>query len=175
MQDLLKVIEQIRQRINTFRDRLTRNEMLTRYSLIDPLLRALGWDTEDPDQVEPEFSTQQGRPDYALQHNKQPFILIEAKPLESNLSQARDSGFKYCWQNKVPFYVITDGNIWELHDLREMGGRQIFRVCLAEDSLGDVARKLLAIWRPAMPLVQLGPPVTSPLSQSHSRIYVLSH
>lgn len=168
MQDLLKIIEQIRQRINTFRDRLTRNEMLTRYSLIDPLLRALGWNTEDPDQVEPEFSTQQGRPDYALQYNKQPFILIETKPLESNLSQARDAGFKYCWQNRVPFYVITDGNLWELHDLREMGGKQVFRVCLTEDNVGDAARQLLALWRPAMPLVQLGPPVTiEPILRPH--------
>lgn len=154
MLDLLKVLEKIRQSIETHKSRLHSNEMLTRYALIDPLLRALGWDTEDPDQVEPEFSVQKGRPDYALRHNGQPFILIEAKPLGSNLSEARDDGFRYCWQNRVPFYAITDGNIWELHDLREMGGKQIFRVCLVEDNLGDAARQLLAIWRPAMPLVQ---------------------
>jgi len=154
MQSLLKVLEQIRQHIEVHGGRLSSNEMLTRYALIDPLLRTLGWDTEDPDQVEPEFSVQKGRPDYALRHEGQPFILIEAKPLGSNLSEARDDGFRYCWQNRVPFYVITDGNVWELHDLREMGGKQIFKACLTEDNLGDFTRKLLAIWRPAMPVVQ---------------------
>jgi hypothetical protein len=156
--DLIRIIKQIRERIRTHIERLSRNEMLTRYALIDPLLRALGWDTEDPDQVEPEFVTQQGRPDYTLRRDGQPFILIEAKKLGSDLSEARDSGFKYCWQNKVPFYVITDGDIWELHDLREMGGKQIFQVCLTKGNIGDAARHLLALWRPAMPDVQPGLP-----------------
>jgi len=166
--DLIKTIEQIRERIQAHRERLSRNEMLTRYALIDPLLRALGWNTEDPDQVEPEFVTQQGRPDYTLRHDGKPFILIEAKKLGSDLGEARDSGFKYCWQNKVPFYVITDGNVWELHDLREMGGKQIFRVCLTGDNMGDAARHLLALWRPAMPYVQIGiPTIIEPPSKSY--------
>ncbi|MCS7198434.1 MAG: hypothetical protein NZ930_07150 [Candidatus Bipolaricaulota bacterium] len=168
MQALLEAIKRIQQCIEIHKDRLSRNEMLTRYALIDPLLRALGWDTEDPDQLEPEFVTQQGRPDYTLRHNGQAFILVEAKKLGSDLSDARDSGFKYCWQNKVPFYVITDGNIWELHDLREMGGKQIFRACLMEDNIGDAARHLLALWRPAMPVVQAGLPIIlEPTSREH--------
>lgn len=168
MQDLLKVIEQIRLSIEAHRGRLHSNEMLTRYALIDPLLRALGWDTEAPDQVEPEFPTQKGRPDYALFHNGQPFLHIEAKSLGSDLREARDDGFKYCWQNKVPFYVITDGNIWELYDLREMGGKQIFRVCLTEDNIGDTIRHLLALWRPAMPAVQPSlPPLIEPVPRPY--------
>jgi hypothetical protein len=51
----------------------------------------------------------------------------------------------------VQFYIITDGDVWELHDLKEMGGKEIFRVRLSTDRPGDIARHLLAIWYPAMP------------------------
>ncbi|MCS7312640.1 MAG: hypothetical protein NZ742_06975 [Acidobacteria bacterium] len=37
--------------------------MSTHYVLVDPVLQALGWDTEDPDQVIPEFQTEVGCPD----------------------------------------------------------------------------------------------------------------
>jgi hypothetical protein len=151
MRELIDAIERVRERIKKYEDKLKQNEMLTRYVLVDPILRALGWDTENPDQVIPEFQTEVGRPDYALMHNGEKLIMVEVKSLKSNLEKARDDGFKYCWKNKVPFYIITDGDVWELHDLREMGGKEIFRVRLSTDSPGDIARHLLAIWYPAMP------------------------
>jgi hypothetical protein len=144
--------------------------MLTRYALVDPILRALGWDTEDPEQVEPEPRTETGRPDYALKHDGKPIVMVEAKPLRSDLEKARGEGFRYCWQNKVPFYAITDGNVWELHDLREMGGKEIFRIQLKSDNPGDAARQLLALWRPAMPKVKVGPPsVTTEERETETR------
>ena len=51
--DIVELIFKIKEKINKFRDLFQRNEMLVRYALIDPFLRVLGWDTEDPDQVEP--------------------------------------------------------------------------------------------------------------------------
>jgi hypothetical protein len=96
--------------------------------------------------------------------------MVEAKPLRSDLEKARGEGFRYCWQNKVPFYAITDGNVWELHDLREMGGKEIFRIQLKSDNPGDAARQLLALWRPAMPKVKVGPPsVTTEERETETR------
>jgi hypothetical protein len=157
MKELIDTIERVRERIKKYENQLKQNEMLTRYVLVDPILRALGWDTENPDQVIPEPITETGRPDYALMHNCDILIMVEVKSLKSNLEKARDDGFKYCWKNKVPFYIITDGDIWELYDLREMGGKEIFRVRLSTDSPGDIARHLLAIWYPAMPVLKPAP------------------
>jgi hypothetical protein len=159
MEALFEVIQKVRARIQKHGDALRNNEMLTRYALVDPILRALGWDTEDPDAVEPEFRLETGRPDYALKHEGQPLIMVEAKSLRGAIDQAREEGFRYCWRMKVPFYVITDGNRWELHDLREMGGREVFRIELMSEGLGDAARKLMALWRPAMPSVEPAPPL----------------
>jgi len=165
MRELLEAIERVRERIKRHESQLRQNEMLTRYALVDPILRALGWDTEDPEQVEPEPRTETGRPDYALKHNGKPKVMVEVKPLGSDLEKARSEGFRYCWQNKVPFYAITDGDVWELHDLREMGGKEIFRIQLKSDNPGDAARQLLALWRPAMPEVK---PAQQPVVQPSS-------
>jgi predicted type IV restriction endonuclease len=33
--------------------------------------------------------------------------------------------FNYCWKNKVRYFVITDGERWEIYDMKEMGGELI--------------------------------------------------
>lgn len=157
LEKLVAAVEAVQRKTEKFRSELEKSEALTRYVLVDPVLRALGWDTEDPDQVRPEFSTESGNPDYALLWEGKPFIMVEAKALGKDLSAAKEKGFQYCWKNKVPYYVVTDGNVWELHDLREMGGKQIMKVQLTQMAAGEVARELLALWRPAMPAVQPAP------------------
>ena len=58
LEDLITVIERLRERIQQQGGILSQSEMLTRNALIDPLLRALGWDTEDPTLVRPEYQPQ---------------------------------------------------------------------------------------------------------------------
>lgn len=111
MEELLRMVEQVRERITEYRAELQKSEALTRYVLIDPILRALGWNTEDPEQVIPEFPTETGKPDYALISEKEPQIMIEAKLLGKDLEEARKKGFEYCWKNKYRYYVVTDGDI----------------------------------------------------------------
>ena len=53
LESLLELVETLRERIITHRAVLSQSEALTRYALIDPLLRELGWDTEDPTMVDP--------------------------------------------------------------------------------------------------------------------------
>ena len=48
LDDLVKVIETLQQRIRDHGDSLRQNEIRTRVALIDPLLTALGWDVADP-------------------------------------------------------------------------------------------------------------------------------
>ena len=60
------LVQKLQGRIDSHGPMFRQNEALTRYALVDPLLRALGWDTENPTVVIPEFSTGEGRADYAL-------------------------------------------------------------------------------------------------------------
>ena len=153
--ELLAVLERVKARIQEHRKILQTSEALTRYVLIDPVLRCLGWDTADPTQVFPEFPTETGgRPDYALLIEGKPHIMVEAKSLGTDLEKALDKGFQYCWRSQVPFYVVTDGNLWVVFDITEMGGKEVAQVCLTDTSVGEAARVLLALWRPTMPKVE---------------------
>ncbi|MGQ9477864.1 MAG: hypothetical protein ACUVRH_05190 [Candidatus Bipolaricaulia bacterium] len=158
MERLLEVIKQVRERISKHSAELQKSEALTRYALIDPILRALGWDTEDPDQVRPEFPTETGKPDYALIPERGAAIMVEAKPVNKNLEEARKKGFEYCWRNKCPYFVVTDGDIWEIWDLQKVGGDKILDLKLSADDPGEAARKLLALWRPAASAIKPAPP-----------------
>lgn len=60
LDDLLRLVETLRARIDAHGPALRGSEALTRYALIDPLLRELGWDTSDPAQVVPEYSLDKG-------------------------------------------------------------------------------------------------------------------
>ena len=60
LDNLIEIIKKLRERIERYRNLLEKNEMLTRYILIDPLLRVLGWDIENPEQVRLEERQEKG-------------------------------------------------------------------------------------------------------------------
>jgi Predicted type IV restriction endonuclease len=167
VRELLEAIERVRERIERHGSKLSQNEMLTRYALVDPILRALGWDTEDPEQVVPEFSTKAGRADYALLVKGEPYIIVEAKPLGATLTNAAQQGVNYCVTEGIPYFVCTDGNRWVIYDTHKPVKLEEKVIAQAEISSGgdvnyDAARQLLALWRPAMPKVKVAkPPVLS--------------
>ena len=69
LESLLELVKTLSSRIDQHGPALRQSEALTRYALIDPLLRELGWDTSDPGMVIPEYrvSEQSNSADYALQ------------------------------------------------------------------------------------------------------------
>lgn len=97
--DLRKLIETLRNRILNHENDLKASEALTRYALVDPLLRGLGWDTGDPAQVQPEYLLDDGRAsraDYVLlgddldeSGGTKPVLLIEAKKLSKECDESQ--------------------------------------------------------------------------------------
>jgi len=151
VRELLEAIERVRERIERHGSKLSQNEMLTRYALVDPILRALGWDTEDPEQVVPEFQTEVGRPDYILCHENLR-IGVEAKRLgadEKTFEQAYLRALPLWQSREIRYYAITDGDRWILWDIskpRTQNPEPIVDIRLSRDNLGDAARQLLALW-----------------------------
>ncbi|HIC95006.1 TPA: hypothetical protein EYP12_00060 [Candidatus Bipolaricaulota bacterium] len=160
MEGLLRAVEQVRERIERYRAELQKSEALTRYALIDPILRALGWETEDPEQVRPEFPTETGKPDYALIWEGKPRIMIEAKRLGTDLREARLKGINYANTKGVPFFICTDGNLWEVYEVFKPAAleeRRMVTIDLESEGPGEATRKLLALWRPATPELRPAP------------------
>ena len=107
----------------------------TRYALIDPILRALGWDTGDPMECHVEYPRGSGRADYALfdregpvgKVGKPPTIIIEAKALdaEEDLDDGESQLSRYVRaapRMNQGLGVLTDGKEWRLFDVSIRGG-----------------------------------------------------
>ena len=100
LESLLTLVGKLRERIDNYGDAL--NEAQTRKELIEPLLRELGWDTEDRASVISEYKLDGGgSSDYALLRNGQPVMMMEAKRLGKHLQEARTQGLRYCLAKPV--------------------------------------------------------------------------
>ena len=90
MADLEQAVAQIRDRIRKYAGEPI-GETDTKSVLIDPILRALGWDVEDLDEVKREYEgNEASNPvDYALLLQRTPRLFVEAKALGMSLSDGR--------------------------------------------------------------------------------------
>lgn len=83
------------------------NEQNTKATLIEPVLRALGWDTEDVEEVVREYTGKRQRKpvDYGLLTRRAPRLLVEAKPLGATLTDNK-------WANQIMGYASVAGVKW---------------------------------------------------------------
>ena len=176
LDSLYQLVEKLRQRIEAHSALLRQSEMLTRYVLVDPLLRELGWDTENPDLVRPEYSAGSGSADYALLADGQPVIMVEAKRLDRPLREGLTQAINYCIQEGTPYFAVTDGRLWEVYDIYKQGAlpqKILVAFDLAGQTPSDVVLQALALWRPGvetgkvkLPQVPVTPQIQEPSEPS---------
>ncbi|NUN96182.1 MAG: hypothetical protein HUU16_08395, partial [Candidatus Omnitrophica bacterium] len=105
MNKLIQTIEMVRQKLSTLR-RHSLKETPTRTIVIDPLLESLGWDIRDPDEVQLEYPTVDGKSvDYALKLNRRTVLLVEAKALDDTLDDVKSV-------TQIVGYAANDGIVW---------------------------------------------------------------
>lgn len=114
MQALIDTVAKIRQTIKAHGPALSKNETMTRYALIDPLLGELGWDLSDPADAVPEDNTSPGgKTDYTLGNGA---MIVEAKKLDENLDKYVDKLISYVRDRNVRYGVLTNGQKWRMYD-----------------------------------------------------------
>ena len=164
--NLLELVEKLKGRMDSHGHALRQNEALTRYALIDPLLRALGWDTEDPAVVIPEYSAGKGKKaDYALLQpppapTTRAAVIVEAKSLDTPLEEVIGQGVKYCFELGIEYFAVTDGRRWTIYKTLQpvpIEERVVVSFDLKEGSAAEVCRKALALWRPGATSNQVTP------------------
>ena len=120
LDDLVKVIETLQQRMRSHGATLRENEIRTRMALIDALLQALGWDTADPATVRPEYDVSRLRVDYALLRlDGNPAAVVEAKKLGESLEPHRMQMLNYANASAIRYAGLSDGDRWEWIALSE--------------------------------------------------------
>ena len=113
-------------------------ETHTRYAFVDPIIRALGWDTSDPSKCHPEYCRPYNgqsignsrRVDYAMfgeadsgaigQWQAVPAIIIEAKAVGTTLERYLDDLQEYAQASPrmtQGVAVLTNGGEWRLYQL----------------------------------------------------------
>lgn len=116
LSNLCDVLSQIKESARQYRDTLTSNEAATRAVLIDPVLRALGWDTANTNMVEVEKTLgREVRADYALyDNNASTKIVVEAKALGVNLNHRPlfMNLVQYAFNFRLNDIFLTDGLTW---------------------------------------------------------------
>ena len=151
LDDLIATLQKLQGYIHAHTEELNRREAATRISLINPFLRALGWDTSDIDQVRVEYPLNQRFADYVLMNaDGKPVILIEAKKLNKSLTDAFDQASRYCVYGRIPYFAVTDGQRWNLWRTRQQNVGQdalLMELDLLEDP-SLMCIKALALWQP---------------------------
>jgi type I restriction-modification system DNA methylase subunit len=97
-------------------NRLTRREFKkydeenTKKDFILPLFRALGWATEDRQEVTAEDKVSRRRVDYAFRIEGIPKFFLEAKPLKADLDNPEYAwqAINYAWTKGVTWAALTD-------------------------------------------------------------------
>ncbi|TDX29843.1 hypothetical protein DFO67_10681 [Modicisalibacter xianhensis] len=125
-----------------------KTEEATKTALVMPLLAALGYDPFDPREVVPEFTADVGtkkgeKVDYAIRKDDELSILIECKPIGTDLANAQYSQlFRYFGCTEAKFAILTNGLKYRFYsDLdaqNKLDSRPFFIFDLEDFNDGDV-------------------------------------
>jgi predicted type IV restriction endonuclease len=123
--DFSEKVYNLSERIEKFLPKI-QTEEATKQALILPFIQLLGFDTYDPMEVCPEFTTDIGikkgeKVDYAILENNEPVILIECKWCGYDLNDLHHSQlYRYFSVTKAKIAILTNGIKYRFYtDLEE--------------------------------------------------------
>ena len=117
LSNISDILKQTQNSAALYQSTLKKNEAATRAVLVDPILRALGWDTANTFMVEVEKTDvpTKTRVDYALyDSNNTVQVVVEAKSLGSDLHHPDiiKAIIQYAYTYGTEDIYVTDGIIW---------------------------------------------------------------
>ena len=123
------------------------NEDRTKLGIVLPILRRLGWNTEDVDEVYPEFSVEHRRVDYALVLEGRPAVFIEAKRPSEDLDNEshEEQLLDYSFRQTVGLAVLTNGLSWSFYLPREgddWRSRKFYTIDITQQDETDASSRL---------------------------------
>jgi hypothetical protein len=151
MNNLNEVLAPLVEKIKKFRSLYEQNEMAVRDQIVNPILRNLGWNPENPEEVQPNVFTEEGVPDYSLIKSGKKILFIEAKKLGVDIEQKEviRQLAKYSFGEGTKYGVLTNGAVWILIRSFEEGTtlneRIVWKIDLENEELAAVIRKITTI------------------------------
>lgn len=160
MDAIVQCIKDLQMKLSKYR-RSDLKEYPTRTIFIDPLLQALGWDVRNPDEVQLEYTSIDGRfVDYALKINGKPVLFIEAKPLNDPLTDVKAIAqvVGYAANAGVEWCILTNGVTYKVYrstEKAEAPDKLLFEVSIDPEetenmTMQQIAEKFARFSREAM-------------------------
>ncbi len=169
-----ELFNDLKRKISDERDYLSQNEYRTRIVLVDPVLRILGWNVDDPASVHLEYEVGRERADYALMSNDNPVAVIEAKKLGTQLEEReKRQVFNYAITHGIRHMAVTNGDDWLLYDVFPGEPRPREECIIMEFSLRQMPAhecvlKSLRLWKPN--ISSNDGPIEAPATISHRNV-----
>jgi len=154
MSEFVEFINELKGKLNKHKDLFSSNEATVRYAIVNPFLKMLGWDVENPEEVIPEYSVPEakGKADYALfikELSNNPIAFVEVKKLDGINQDVITEKLRYSFDLGVNYTIITDGDSWILYKAFEPGipssERIIAQWSILKDDPYEIAFKALII------------------------------
>jgi hypothetical protein len=160
MKDVASCIEELQLSLERHRKENIK-EYPTRVIFIDPMLQALGWDVRDPDEVQLEYPTVDGKSvDYAPKINRKVALFIEAKALNDPLTDVKKLTqiIAYATNAGLDWCILTNGVIYKVYrstEKAEAPDKLLFEVSIdpketKNGSVHQIAEQLNRFSRDAM-------------------------
>lgn len=123
--DFADKLKEFSKRVSKLKKNISTEEA-TKTSIVLPLFQLLGYDVFNPFEFVPEYTADTGtkkgeKVDYAIIKNTDPVIIIEVKPINTDLSTKHiNQLFRYFTVTKARFGILTNGLIYKFYsDLEE--------------------------------------------------------
>jgi predicted type IV restriction endonuclease len=150
--EISDTISNLKSKVEKNRSQFEDNEAAVSLSLVQPMLKALGWNVDDPNEVYPQPSTQDGRPDFELIFgNKRLFLETKKLGVDIRGKEAINQLAKYAFGEGVDFGLLSNGVQWVLFRSFEkekpVEERKIWEINLEKDPPEKIILRLKTIAR----------------------------
>ena len=140
-----KLKERIERLKGLFRQGLFENEASVSRQAVDPILRDLGWPTDDNNIVKYEYPLKAMRADIALFHENELKVVMEVK--KPGFAEGADEQlFQYTYHAGVELAVLTTGQLWEVYLPMKPGNyleRQVYKLDIIARETEESAKRLM--------------------------------
>ncbi len=122
------------------------SEEATKNAIIQPLLRLLGWDPSNVEEVVPQYCVQNGRVDYSLRLNNSDEFFLEVKRTGIDLEEYQEQLLDYSFRQGVELAGLTNGTTWWFYLPMKKGSwetRKFYSIDIHQQESKDIASKFV--------------------------------
>ncbi len=143
MEELKKLINNLKKSRNLN----SLDEAATKQYIVLNILKILGWDPFNIDEVRPEYSVGKQKVDYALRYRGRNKVFIEVKKVNENLEKHQEQLLTYSFKEGIKLAVLTNGISWWFYLPLHEGNweqRKFFTIEIYDQPTEEIVEKFIS-------------------------------